>query len=63
MTSNTYQDDHDLALDNAFQPQNSLQWTVRESHELQDELNRSMESGDNLTLKTVHRVVDRIKDL
>jgi|GEM_PF-1167197 len=63
MTPKSYREDRDVAVDTAFQPQNSLRWTVRENVELQDELNRNMKDAQDLTSGVVNRVVDRIKDL
>jgi len=63
MTSKSYREDQDAAVDTAFHPQNTLQWMVRENVELQEELNRTMDASQDLTSGVVHRVVDRIKDL
>lgn len=63
MAAKVYSDDHDQVLDVAFEPRDQFDWVVQENLQLQEELNRLLGSGEEISTAVVNKVLDRIKDL
>ena len=63
MTARNLSDERDQALDVVFERLNRLDWVVREDPQLQAELNKLPESGEELSSAVVNKVLARIRDL
>lgn len=63
MTARNLSDERDQALDVVYERLNRLDWVVREDPQLQAELNKLPESGEELSSAVVNKVLARIRDL
>ncbi len=63
MSANILQNERDQAMDVAFKTPRQLDWVVRENPKLQAELNRQLDTGEELSSSVVNKVLDRIKEL
>jgi hypothetical protein len=63
MARKTYQDLGDPMVDVAFEARDQFDWVVQEDPQLQDELNRIIDSGEKIDTVVVNKVLDRIRDL
>lgn len=61
--SKPYHEEGHQVVQTAFEPTQTLNWTVKENSDLETELNQGTEAPENLDSGLVHRVVDCIKDL
>ena len=63
MTARNLPDERDQALDVVYDRLHRLDWVVREDPQLQAELNKLPESGEELSSAVVNKVLARIRDL
>ena len=63
MSANILQNKRDQSVDVAFKTPRRLDWVVRENPKLQAELNRQLDTGEELSSSVVNKVLDRIKEL
>ncbi|HDN04447.1 MAG TPA: hypothetical protein ENF27_00745 [Chloroflexi bacterium] len=63
MTARILPNELDHAVDFVFKSKKRLEWIVQENPELQAELNKLPETGEELSSKVVNKVLARIKDL
>ena len=63
MAGKTYQEIGDQMVEVAFDPRDQFDWVVQEDPQLQDELNRILDSGKEISSTVVNKVLDRIKEL
>jgi len=63
MSANILQNERDQSVDIAFKSPRRLDWVVRENPKLQAELNRQLDTGEELSSSVVNKVLDRIKEL
>ncbi len=63
MATEIYQDEGDQVVEVIFEPRSQFDWVVQEDPQLQDELNRILNSGKEISPAVVNKVLDRIKDL
>ena len=63
MAADRFHEAGDPTLDVAFEPRDRFDWVVQEDPQLQDELNRILDSGEKISTAVVNKVLDRIKDL
>lgn len=63
MAAKLFPDDSDQMVDVAFEPRDQFDWVVQEDLQLQDELNRLLGTGEEISPTVVNKVLKRIKDL
>ena len=63
MSANILQNERDQSGSVAFKTPRRLDWVVRENPKLQAELNRQLDTGEELSSSVVNKVLDRIKEL
>ncbi len=63
MSANILQNERDQSVNVAFKTPRRLDWVVRENPKLQAELNRQLDTGEELSSSVVNKVLDRIKEL
>jgi hypothetical protein len=63
MARKMYREDGDQLLEVVFEPRSQFDWVVQEDPQLQDELNKILNSGEEISTKVVNKVLDRIKEL
>lgn len=63
MAAKTYQEAGDQMVEVAFESRDQFDWVVQKDPQLQDELNRILDSGEKISSAVVNKVLDRIKDL
>lgn len=63
MAAKLFPDDSDQIVDVAFEPRDQFDWVVQDDLQLQDELNRLLGTGEEISPTVVNKVLKRIKDL
>lgn len=63
MTVRNFPEESDQAVDLVYERLNYFDWVVREDPQLQAELNKLPDAGEELSSAVVNKVLKRIRDL